>query len=123
MFPSMDANDALEHLLDVSDEIRVAVVVKAGEAVATNLVDEEAAEEIAQLADAMLAYAGTIRRDVAVQQLHAVTPDGDVHVAREGDRAVVAVAAPGSLAGLVRHDLRTLLTSLSRRSRSAAVHA
>jgi hypothetical protein len=122
MFPSMDANDALEHLLDVSDEIRVAVVVEAGEAVATNLADEEAAEEIAQLADAMLAYAGTMRRDVAVRQLQAVTPDGDVHVAREGDRTVVAVAAPGSLVGLVRHDLRTLLTSLSRRRRSA-VHA
>jgi hypothetical protein len=122
MFPSMDANEALEHLLDVSDEIRVAVVVEAGEAVATNLDDEEAAREVAELADAMLAYAATLRRDVAVRQLRAVTPEGDVYVAGQGDRAVVAVAAPSSLAGLVRHDLRTLLTSLSRRSRSA-VHA
>jgi hypothetical protein len=122
MFPSMDANDALGHLLDVSDEVRVAVVVEAGEAVATNLDDEEAAREIAELADALLAYASTLRRDVAVRQLRAVTPEGEVYVSREGDRAVVAVAAPGSLAGLVRHDLRTLLTSLSRRSRSA-VHA
>ena len=118
----MDPNEALEHLLEVSDEIRLAVVVEAGEAVATNLDDDEAAQEIAQLADAMLAYAGTLRRDVEMRQVRATTPEGDVFVAREGDRAVVAVAAPGSLAGLVRHDLRTLLTSLPRRSRSA-VHA
>jgi hypothetical protein len=118
----MDANDALEHLLEVSDEVRVAVVVEAGEAVATNLDDDETTREIAELADAALAYASTLRRDVAVRQLRAVTPEGEVYVSSEGDRAVVAVAAPGSLAGLVRHDLRTLLTSLSRRRRSA-VHA
>jgi hypothetical protein len=123
MFPSMDSNDALEHLLEVSDEVRVAVVLEGGEPVASNVEEGEAVEEIAQVADAMLAYASTLRRDVAVRQLQAVTRDGDVYVAREGDRVVVAVATSGSLAGLVRHDLRTLLTSLSRRRRSAAVHA
>jgi hypothetical protein len=123
MFPSMDPNDALAHLLEVSDEIRIAVVLEGSEAVASNLDDEEAAEEIAEVTDAMLAYAATLRRDVAVRQVQAVTPDGDVYVARQGDRAVVAVATPGSLVGLVRHDLRTLLTSLPRRRRSAVVHA
>jgi predicted regulator of Ras-like GTPase activity (Roadblock/LC7/MglB family) len=123
MFPSMDANDALEHLLDVSDEIRVAVVVETGEAVASNLDDEDAAEQIAGLADAMLAYATTVRRGTAVRHLRAVTPDGDVYVARAGEQAVVAVASPGSLPGLVRHDLRTLLTSLSRRRKAAVAHA
>jgi predicted regulator of Ras-like GTPase activity (Roadblock/LC7/MglB family) len=119
----MDANDALEELLRVSDEVRAAVVFEhGGEPVASNLPEEEA-REIAGLGDAMLAYAATLREAVEVRQLEAVTPEGDVYVVRHGERAVVAIAAPGSLAGLVQHDLRTLLGGLARRRRSAVAHA
>ena len=122
MFPSMDANDALARLLDVSDEVHTVVVFERGEPLASNLPDEDASE-ISTVADAMLAYAGALRKDVAVTQLKAVTPDGDVYVAREGERAVVAVATAGSLAGLVQHDLRTLLGSLRRPRRRATANA
>jgi predicted regulator of Ras-like GTPase activity (Roadblock/LC7/MglB family) len=122
MFPSMDANDALAHLLEVSDEIHTLVVFEHGEPVASNLPDEEA-REISAVADAMLAYAGALRKGVEVKQLEAVTPEGDVYVARQGDRGVVAIAAAGSLAGLVRHDLRTLLGSLTRPRRRATANA
>jgi predicted regulator of Ras-like GTPase activity (Roadblock/LC7/MglB family) len=122
MFPSMDANDAVTQLLDVSDEVHTVVVFERGEPVASNLPDEEASE-ISAVADAMLAYAGALRKGVAVKQLEAVTPDGDVYVAREGERAVVAIAAAGSLAGLVQHDLRTLLGSLRRPRRRATANA
>jgi hypothetical protein len=119
----MDANDALEELLRVSDEVRAAVVFEHGdEPVASNLPEEEA-REIAGLGDAMLAYAATLRHVVDARRLHAVTHEGDVYVARQGERAVVAVAVPGSLAGLVQHDLRTLLDGLARRRRSAVAHA
>jgi predicted regulator of Ras-like GTPase activity (Roadblock/LC7/MglB family) len=119
----MDANHALDELLRVSDEVRRAVIFeRGGEPVASNLPDEEA-REIAALGDAMLAYAETLRTAAEVRQLEAVTPDGDVYLVRQGARAVVAIASPGSLAGLVQHDLRTLLGSLSRRRRRAAVHA
>lgn len=121
----MDANDALEELLRVSDDVRAAVVFdRGGEPEASNLPDEEAAE-IGALADAMLAYAGTLREDAELRGLRAVTPDGDVYLVRDGDRAVAAVAAPGSLAGLVQHDLRTLLGSLprTRQRRRAVAHA
>jgi hypothetical protein len=122
MFPSMHANDAVAQLLDVSDEVHTVVVFEHGEPVASNLPDEEAGE-ISAVADAMLAYAGALRKGVAVTLLEAVTPDGDVYVAREGERAVVAIAAAGSLAGLVQHDLRTLLGSLTRPRRRATAHA
>jgi predicted regulator of Ras-like GTPase activity (Roadblock/LC7/MglB family) len=122
MFPSMDANHALSGLLEVSEEIRAAVVFERGEPIASNLPDDEA-REISGLADAMLAYAETLRQGVAVKQLEAVTPAGDVYVVRRGERAVVAVATPGSLAGLVQHDLRTLLSSMTRGKRKALVDA
>jgi hypothetical protein len=122
MFPSMDANDALARLLEVSDEVHTVVVFERGEPVASNLPDGEASE-ISAVADAMLAYAEALRKGVAVTLLEAVTPDGDVYVAREGERAVVAIAAAGSLAGLVQHDLRTLLGSLTRPRRRAIANA
>jgi predicted regulator of Ras-like GTPase activity (Roadblock/LC7/MglB family) len=119
----MDANHALDGLLRVSDEVRAAVVFeRGGDSVASNLPDEEALE-IAALGDAMLAYGETLRAGVEVRQLQAVTPDGDVYLVRQGEHAVVAIATPGSLAGLVQHDLRTLLGSLSRRRRRAVATA
>jgi hypothetical protein len=123
MFPSMDAHEALDRLLEVSDEVRAAVVFEpGGEQLASNLPEDEASE-VAGLADSMLAYAETLRNDVAVKQLHAVTPDGDVYLARRGPRAVVAIAVAGSLAGLVQHDLRTLLGSVAAGKRKATVNA
>jgi predicted regulator of Ras-like GTPase activity (Roadblock/LC7/MglB family) len=119
----MDANHALEEMLSVSDEVRAAVVFeRGGEVVASNLPDEEA-EEVAARADAMLEYAETLREETAVRQLTALTPGGDVYLARRGERAVVATATPGSRAGLVQHDLRTLLGRLSRPGRRAVAHA
>jgi hypothetical protein len=118
----MDADAALAQLLEVSDDIRAAVVFERSELLASNLSKDEAAE-IAGLADAMLAYAGTLRKEADVKQLEAVTPDGDVYVVRQGERGIVAIAAPGSLAGVVQHDLRTLLGRLSQRSQEAVARA
>jgi len=121
----MDAEDALQRLLLVSDDVRAAVVFeRGGEPLAATLPDSEA-RDLAALGDALLAYAGTLRERSGVRRLRAVTPAGDVYVVRGGERAVVAVALPGSLAGLVQHDLRTLLGDLSaatsRRRASAPV--
>jgi predicted regulator of Ras-like GTPase activity (Roadblock/LC7/MglB family) len=123
MFPPMDANEALERLLQVSEDIRAAVVFESGgEPIAATLLDEDA-RELAELGDAMLAYAETLRDGPAVCQLEALTPDGGVYLVRNGERAVVAIAAPGSLVGLVQHDLRTLLGSLARPRRKAKASA
>jgi hypothetical protein len=139
MFPAMDANEALEQLLEVSEDIRAAVVFERAtlrvlgsraaarsaaraQPIAATMLDEDA-QELAALGDAMLAYTDTLRDAAAVRQLEAVTPEGGVYVVRNGDRAVVAIAAPGSLVGLVQHDLRTLLGSLSRPRRRAKAGA
>jgi hypothetical protein len=122
MFPPMDANVALAQVLEVSDDVRAVVVFEHGEPVASNLSEDEAAE-IAGRADAMLAYSGTLRRGVDVKQLVAVTRDGDVYVVRQGERGLVAITSPGSLVGVVQHDLRTLLSSLSTESRREVAHA
>jgi predicted regulator of Ras-like GTPase activity (Roadblock/LC7/MglB family) len=119
----MDANESLERLLQVSEDIRAAVVFeRGGEPIATTMLDEDA-RELAALGDAMLAYADTLREGPAVRQLEALTPDGGVYVARNGEQAVVAVAAPGSLVGLVQHDLRTLLSDIARPRRKAKASA
>lgn len=123
MFPAMDANEALERLMRVSDDVRAAVVFEAGgEPIAATLPDDDA-RELAGLGDAMLAYADTLRDGAGVRRLEAVTPEGGVYLVRDGERAVVAIAAPGSLVGLVQHDLRTLLGSLSRPRRKAKASA
>jgi predicted regulator of Ras-like GTPase activity (Roadblock/LC7/MglB family) len=119
----VDAGDALNELLRVADEVRAAVVFeRGGAATASNLPDNQASE-IASLGDAMLVYADTLRRDTDVSRLRAVTPQGDVYVVRQGERAVVAIAVSGSTAGLVQHDLRTLLAKLSRRKARARASA
>jgi predicted regulator of Ras-like GTPase activity (Roadblock/LC7/MglB family) len=123
MFPAMDASESLERLLQVSEDIRAAVVFeRGGEPVAATMLDEDA-RELATLGDAMLDHAGTLREASAVRQLEALTPEGGVYVARNGDLAVVAIAAPGSLVGLVQHDLRALLGGLVRPRRKAKASA
>ena len=84
---------------------------------------DEEARELATLGEALLAYADKLRDSAEVRQLEAVTPDGAVYLVRDGKRAVLAIAAPGALVGLVQHDLRTLLGSLSRPRRKAKAHA
>jgi hypothetical protein len=126
MFPAMDAHEALDRLLRVSDDIRAAVVFERGgdtpRVLGSTLLDEDAGE-LAALGHAMLARAGRLRDSAEVRRLEAVTPDGAVYVVRDDKRAVIAIAAPGALAGLVQHDLRSLLSELSKPRRKAKAHA
>jgi predicted regulator of Ras-like GTPase activity (Roadblock/LC7/MglB family) len=116
----MDATEALDELFRVSDDVRAAVVfARGGDLIASNLPDDEASD-LAATADAMLTSAETLRKTVPVSQLRAASPRGDVYLVRDGDRAVVAVTAPGALPGLVRHDLRTLLTRVPKRRKTPA---
>lgn len=125
MFPAVDANEALDRLLRVSEDVRAAVVFEPGgtlRVLGSTPVDEDA-QELARLGDAMLRHADGLRDSAEVRQLEAVTPEGAVYIVRDRERAVVAIAAPGSLVGLVQHDLRTLLGSFARPRRKAKAHA
>ena len=125
MFQPMDANEALERLLRVSEDIRAALVFERGgtlRVLGSTPLDDDA-QQLATLGAAMLRHADGLRDSAEVRQLEAVTPGGAVYLVRDGDRAVVAIAAPGALVGLVQHDLRTVLGSLSRPRRTARAHA
>jgi hypothetical protein len=126
MFPAMDAHEALDRLLRVSEDIRAAVVFERGgdtpRVVGSTLLDEDAGE-LAARGDSMLARTGRLRDSAEVRRLEAVAPDGAVYIVRDGERAVIAIAAPGALVGLVQHDLRSLLSELSRPRRKAKAHA
>jgi len=118
IFPPMQAK--LDELLRVSDEVRAAVIFeRGGDPLASNLGDDDA-RELTALGDAMLAYAGTLRDAAEVRQIRAVTQNGEVYVTRRGERAVVAIAVPGALPGLVQHDLRTALAGATRRRKAVA---
>jgi predicted regulator of Ras-like GTPase activity (Roadblock/LC7/MglB family) len=123
MFPAMDAKDALDRLTQVSDDVRAAVVFERGGTPIGATVPDEDARELAALGDAMLAYADALRSGAEVRQLQAVTPAGGVYVVRRDERAVVATAERDALSGLVQHDLRTVLTDLAKRSRTAKKNA
>jgi hypothetical protein len=120
MFPPMDANDALERLTQVSDDVSAAVVFQRGGTlrVLGSTVPAEDAGELATLGDAMLAYADALRDGSQVRQLEAKTTEGGVYVVRKGERAVVATAGRDALSGLVQHDLRTVLADLAKRSKT-----
>jgi hypothetical protein len=109
MFPDMDAGAAVQELLRVSEDVRAVVVFELGGEITTASVPDDDAAEIAEAAAALLATADRLRPDREALRVEAFTPDGDVYVARTAERVTVAVAAPGSTAALVQHDLRTIL--------------
>jgi hypothetical protein len=122
----VDATDALDRLLRVSEDIRAAVVFERGgdtrRVLGSTVLDEDA-RELADLGDALLRRADRLRDSAEVRRLEAVTPDGAVYLVRDGDRAVIATAAAGALVGLVQHDLQSLLSELSQPRRKAMAHA
>ena len=122
----MDAKDALGELQRVSEDIRAAVVFERGgdalRVLGSTVLDDEA-RELAARGESMLAHAGRLRDSAEVRQLEAVTPEGAVFLVGEGERAVIAVAAPDALVGLVQHDLRNLLGDLAKPRRRAKAHA
>jgi hypothetical protein len=122
----VDATDALDRLLRVSDDIRAAVVFERGgetpRVLGSTVLDEDT-RELADLGDALLRRADQLRDSAEVRRLEAVTPDGAVYLVRDGERAVIATAAPGALVGLVQHDLQSLLSELSQPRRKAMAHA
>ena len=122
----MDAKDALGELLTVSEDIRAAVVFERGgdtpRVLGSTVLDDEA-RELAVRGDSMLVHAGRLRDSAEVRQLEALTPEGAVFLVRDGERAVIALAAPDALVGLVQHDLRSLIGDLAKPRRKAKAHA
>lgn len=116
----MTGEQALNALLDVSEDVVAALLVGAeGEALAST-VDDAKAAEAAGIAAAMLAYADTLRSNADATRLEAHVPEGSVFVVRDAERAAVALTTPEPVSGLVLHDLRTVLGQTRARGKAKA---
>ncbi len=116
----MTGDQALRELLDVSEDVVAAVILDGeGEPLAATVEDADA-RSAGEIAAAMLAYADTLRKEATVRRLEAVTSDGSVFLLREGDRTVLAATGHDPVAGLVLHDLRTVLRKTGGRKRDKA---
>jgi hypothetical protein len=109
----MTPEQALADLVEISSQVRAAVLVSAaGEVEAATDGGEALAGAARQLLDAAAAVrpAGA---DQPVTQLEAATRGGSVFVVSTGGRTIAAATAPSPTVGLVFYDLKTCLRSLS----------
>jgi predicted regulator of Ras-like GTPase activity (Roadblock/LC7/MglB family) len=109
----MDAGQAIADLMEISSQVRAAVVVASDGSVEAAS-PSEAGEGLAQAARALLDGAAATRAsgDSGVSQLEAAAREGSVFVVRGGPRIVAAVTGPSPTVGLVFYDLKTCLRSL-----------
>jgi predicted regulator of Ras-like GTPase activity (Roadblock/LC7/MglB family) len=116
----MTGDQALQELLDVSEDIFAAVIFDGeGNPVAATVSDEEA-QSAAETASAMLAYANALRSDASVTRLEATAAEGSVFVVSQETGAIVAATGRDAVTGLVYHDLRATLRKLGTRTRKQA---
>ena len=116
----MTGDQALAELLDVSEDVVAAVMLDAGGRPVAATVGDDEAVRAAEIASAMLAYAGALRTGAEATRIEAVTADGHVFVVVEATGAIVAATGRDPVAGLVYHDLRAALRKTGRRTRSRA---
>jgi predicted regulator of Ras-like GTPase activity (Roadblock/LC7/MglB family) len=109
-------DQALRELLEVSEDVTAVLLLDSEGTVLAASVEDEAAEQAAPIAAAMLAYADSLRTNTRTRRLEAATGQGHVFLVREGERAVVATTGADPVAGLVLHDLGTALRKVRARA-------
>jgi hypothetical protein len=106
----MDAAQSLADLIQISSQIRAAVIVDEQGAVAgSTLVDGTVLAEAGQ---ALLAEASGLRDGAEPAQLEAATEEGSLFVLREAGRTIVATTGPRPTVGLVFYDLKSSLRAV-----------
>jgi predicted regulator of Ras-like GTPase activity (Roadblock/LC7/MglB family) len=106
----MDAAQSLADLIQISSQIRAAVIVDAQGAVAGSTLPDGAA--LAEAGRALLADASGLRNGAEPAQLEAATEDGSLFVLRDGGRTIVATTGPRPTVGLVFYDLKSSLRAV-----------
>ena len=123
MLPAtMDAQQALADLTEISSQIQAAVVFDdQGKVAASTLGDSPRAEELARAAGGLLAAAEEIKTaGSALTQLEVATGEGSVFVVRAGPTVIAATTASNPTAGLVFYDLKSALRSVKPVAKPAA---
>jgi predicted regulator of Ras-like GTPase activity (Roadblock/LC7/MglB family) len=111
----MSPAEALADLLDLSNQVRAAVLAERdGAVLASTLTDEDRAREVADAAGAAVAAAARLRArgDAEVTALEAALPDGSLFVATDDGVLLAATTRRDEPAGLVLYDLRSCLRRL-----------
>jgi predicted regulator of Ras-like GTPase activity (Roadblock/LC7/MglB family) len=111
----MSPAEALADLLDLSNQIRAAVLAeREGAVLASTLTDDERSRAVADAAGAAVAAAARLRArgDAEVTAVEAALPDGSLFVATDDGVLLAATTRPDQPAGLVLYDLRTCLRRL-----------
>src|ERR671936_389307 len=116
MLPAtMDAQQALADLTEISSQIQAAVVFdEQGKVAASTLDDTTRADELARGALRLLDAAVAVRvgGGAPLTQLEAATPDGSVFVVRDDKIRIAATTAPEPAVGLVFYDLKSALRQI-----------
>ena len=109
----MDAAAALKRLEEVSSQVEAAVIFdRGGNVIGSTLADAPRAQRLARAAVALLEEGD--RRGESLAQLEVATPDGNVFLIAEQERAIGATTAPEPTVGLVFYDLKSCLRDLDR---------
>lgn len=112
MLGSVDAQQAIADLTEISPQVRDVVVIGAdGAPAGSNLSDVSAQQRLAGGATRLIEEAESMRPGVA--QLEVATLGGSVFVVRDGDRMIAATTTPEPTVGLVFYDLKTCLRSIA----------
>jgi predicted regulator of Ras-like GTPase activity (Roadblock/LC7/MglB family) len=105
----MDAAQALADLVEISSQIEAAVLLAAdGGVEATTLADSARADQLARLAQDVVAGAEALDSREATQ-IEVALLDGSVFVVRSEGRTILATTRPDPTVGLVLYDLRSCL--------------
>jgi predicted regulator of Ras-like GTPase activity (Roadblock/LC7/MglB family) len=121
LWPTMDAQQALADLTEISSQIQAAVVFDdQGKVAAATLGDSPRADELAQAARGLLGAAEAVKTGAsALTQLEVATGEGSVFVVRDGKTVIAATTGSNPTAGLVFYDLKSALRSVKQKPAAA----
>jgi predicted regulator of Ras-like GTPase activity (Roadblock/LC7/MglB family) len=108
---TMNAQQALADLTEISSQIETAVVFdEKGKVAGSTLADSGGAEALARAAAELLAAADEVRPgESRLTQLEVATGEGSVFVVRDGKTVIAATTGDNPTVGLVFYDLKSTL--------------
>jgi predicted regulator of Ras-like GTPase activity (Roadblock/LC7/MglB family) len=114
LWPTMDAQQALADLTEISSQIQAAVVFDdTGKVAAATIADSTRADDLARAAGGLLAAADAVKTgESALTQLEVATGEGNVFVVRDGKTVIAATTGSNPTAGLVFYDLKSALRNV-----------
>jgi predicted regulator of Ras-like GTPase activity (Roadblock/LC7/MglB family) len=114
MLPTMNAQQALADLTEISSQIQAAVVFdEKGKVAGSTLAGPGRADELARAAAELLAAADEVKPgESALTQLEVATGEGSVFVVRDGKNRIAATTGGNPTVGLVFYDLKSALRNV-----------